>query len=94
LLWNLGLDVTLAELTCLPQKCFRTMDEEEQFRRSCQLTRRPKAGEELQGLHNGICRLTIGIIGPSLDLINVVGCDPFLKPLGDQHSVSGSWRRC
>ena len=64
LLWDLGLDVTLVELTCLLRKWFGTMDQAERFRAELQ-TQRCKAAEaalcSARSLYNDICCHVIGI---------------------------------
>ena len=51
---------------------------------SSALSSEPAIGEELQQLNNETCRIMqLAYPGPSLDIMNVVGCDAFLEACGN-----------
>jgi len=83
LLWDLGSDVTLAELIRLLRNRFGTSNQVERFRAELR-TRKRRPGEQLQKLYNDICRLmSLVYPGPSSEIVNVVGREAFLEALGD-----------
>ena len=83
LLWDLGSNVTLAELVRLLRNRFGTSNQAERFRAELR-TRKRKPGEQLQKLYNDICRLmSLAYPGPSSEIVNVVGREAFLDALGD-----------
>ena len=87
LLWDLGSDVTLAELIRLLRNRFGTSNQVERFRAELQ-TRKRRPGEQLQKLYNDICRLmSLAYPGPSSEIVNVVGREAFLEALGDPYQT-------
>jgi len=83
LLWDLGPQVTLADLIRLLRKRFGTMDQAEQYCNELQ-TRHRRDGEMVQELYNNICHLmSLVYPGPTTDLCNAVGRDAFLEALGN-----------
>ena len=83
LLWDLGSDVTLAELIRLLRNRFGTSGQAERFRAELR-TRKRRPGGQLQKLYNDICRLmSLAYPGPCSETVNVVGREAFLDALGD-----------
>jgi len=76
--WDLGSNVTLAEITCLLRQHFGTVNQAEWFRtKLCNRKRKPD--KELQQLYNEVCHLmSLAYHGPSSNLSHLTGHDAFL----------------
>ena len=82
-LWDLGPDVKLAEMTHLLKQRFGSTDQVERFRMELRARRR-RVGEDLQSLYNDIRRLmSLAYPGPNTTFMDVVGHESFLEALGD-----------